>query len=60
MKLGFSDQEALLDWIYVGLPIAQTILTDEERLVLPELFEEAILNPARFSRKGNWLRFLHR
>jgi len=37
--------QSALDWVYVGLPIAQTILTEEERLALPDLFDQADLEP---------------
>jgi hypothetical protein len=32
-------------WIFVGLPVAQTLLTDAERKALPELFRDADLEP---------------
>ncbi len=42
---GLFKYQSAIDWEYVGLPIAQTILTEEERALLPALFEEADLEP---------------
>ena len=44
-ELGLFKWQSALEWEFVGLPIAQTIITDEERAVLPELFEKADLEP---------------
>jgi hypothetical protein len=49
---GLFKSQSSIDWIYVGLPIAQTILTEEERRALPELFEEADLEPGAVLPEG--------
>lgn len=49
---GLFKWQSALDWIFVGLPIAQTILTDEERSALPELFERADLEPGAILPEG--------
>jgi hypothetical protein len=49
---GLFKYQSAIDWEYVGLPISQTILTDEEREVLPSLFEEADLEPGTILPEG--------
>src|SRR5258708_1579045 len=44
--LGLFTWQHSGSWIYVGLPVAQTLLTDAERRCLPELFRDADLEPA--------------
>lgn len=43
--LGLFTWQSSGKWIYVGLPVAQTLLTDAERKALPELFRDADLEP---------------
>ena len=43
--LGVFEARISGGWIHVGLPIAQTILTEEERHLLPEVFAGAGLDP---------------
>jgi hypothetical protein len=59
-ELGLFKWQSALDWIYVGLPVAQTILTDEERRVLPELFEQADLEPGAVLPEGQLAAILGR
>lgn len=49
---GIFKFQSALEWVYVGLPIAQTILTEEERAALPELFEKADLEPGAILPEG--------
>lgn len=44
-KLGIFRSEIAGGWIHVGLPVAQTILTQHERDCLPALFSESGLAP---------------
>jgi len=50
--LGLFKWQTALEWEFVGLPVMQTILTDEERAVLPILFEEADLEPGALLPEG--------
>ena len=43
--LGLFTWQSSGAWIYVGLPVAQTLLTDAERKALPPLFRDADLEP---------------
>lgn len=43
--LGMFTARFIGGWIHVGVPIAQRILTDQERAALPEIFSEAGLDP---------------
>lgn len=45
-ELGVFNIHIAGSWIHVGLPIAQTILTERERKSLPLIFAEARLDPA--------------
>ena len=49
---GLFKYQSAIDWEYVGLPISQTILTEEEREALPALFEEADLEPGAVLPEG--------
>ena len=51
-KLGLFKWQASGKWIYVGLPVAQTILTDAERKNLPALFRDADLEPGAAMPEG--------
>src|SRR5262249_7977688 len=44
--LGLFEGRILGGWIHVGLPLAQTILTDKEQRNLPDVFFAAGLDPA--------------
>ena len=44
--LGIFTIQIAGSWIHVGLPIAQTILTEHERRELPAIFMDAALDPA--------------
>lgn len=44
-RLGLFEARIVGGWIHVGLPLAQTILTDEERKSLPRIFAGAGLDP---------------
>lgn len=44
-SIGTFKAQAAGKWIHVGLPIAQAILTDAERRLLPAIFEAADLEP---------------
>jgi hypothetical protein len=44
-SLGIFRSDIAGNWIHVGLPIAQTILTEHERKVLPKIFARAGLDP---------------
>lgn len=44
--LGIFQARITSRFIHVGIPIAQTILTEEERLALPSIFADAAIDPA--------------
>jgi hypothetical protein len=44
-ELGIFDADIVGEWMHVGLPKAQTLLTDRERESLPKLFAENGLDP---------------
>ena len=51
-RLGLFKWQASGKWIYVGVPVAQTILTDAERKCLPALFRDADLEPGAAMPEG--------
>lgn len=44
-ELGILQARIVGGWIHVGLPLAQTVLTEAERRTLPRIFAEAGLEP---------------
>ena len=44
-ELGLFEAAIAGNWIHVGLPIAQTLLTERERRELPRIFSSADLDP---------------
>ena len=44
-QLGIFEARIVGGWIHVGLPLAQTVLTEAERRALPGVFVEARLDP---------------
>lgn len=44
-KLGIFEARIVGNWIHVGLPLAQTVLTEAERAALPRIFGDAQLEP---------------
>ncbi len=44
-ELGIFKARIVGNWIHVGLPIAQTILTEHDRKALPQIFTQAGLDP---------------
>lgn len=44
-QLGVFEARNIGEWIHVGLPLAQTVLTEAERRMLPKIFAEAHLDP---------------
>jgi hypothetical protein len=46
--LGAFTARVVGSWVHVGMPIAQTLLTEHERAALPAVFAEASLDPTAF------------
>jgi hypothetical protein len=44
-ELGVFKADFVGKWIHVGVPLAQTLLSEEERHVLPRIFARAALDP---------------
>lgn len=44
-ELGVFEASIVGGWVHVGLPLAQTVLTEGERAALPKIFAEAQLEP---------------
>jgi hypothetical protein len=44
-QLGIFEARNVGEWIHVGLPLAQTVLTEAERRMLPKVFADAHLDP---------------
>ncbi|MGH2626400.1 MAG: hypothetical protein ACRDHY_07100, partial [Anaerolineales bacterium] len=44
-QLGIFEARIIGGWIHVGLPLAQTVLTEAERKLLPKIFADARLDP---------------
>jgi hypothetical protein len=44
-ELGFFTVRSIGGWVHVGVPLAQTILTTQERRALPGIFAAATLDP---------------
>ena len=44
-QLGVFEANIVGGWIHVGLPLAQTVLTESERTALPRVFAQAQLEP---------------
>lgn len=51
-ELGRFTARIVGGWIHVGLPLAQTLLTQEERAALPDLFTAAQLDPDHLPTDG--------
>lgn len=45
-ELGFFFNSIAGSWFHVGIPIAQTLLTEQERRTLPSVFADAALDPS--------------
>jgi len=45
-ELGIFYNSIAGNWFHVGIPIAQTLLTEHERRILPQVFAQAALDPS--------------
>ncbi|MEX2206032.1 MAG: hypothetical protein WEF50_07360 [Myxococcota bacterium] len=57
-RLGTFEARIVGGWIHVGLPLAQTILTDQERRALPGLFLGAGMDPTASPTSADFRRAL--
>ncbi len=57
-ELGIFKARIVGNWIHVGLPIAQTVLTEQERRSLPLVFSEVGLDPTTTVSPGELARGL--
>jgi hypothetical protein len=57
-ELGTFTARVAGGWVHVGMPIAQTVLTEHERAVLPAVFSAAGLDPTAFPPDAELARLL--
>jgi hypothetical protein len=58
--LGIFISDSVGGWIHVGLPIGQTVLTEDERAALPQVFFTAGLDPTAIPPDEQLASVLHR
>jgi hypothetical protein len=56
--LGMFNARVAGGWVHVGMPIAQTVLTEHERAALPAVFSAAALDPTAFPPDAELTRLL--